>query len=440
MKFYNLKENDETVSFEQAVRQGLGKNQGLFFPENLPKIDNLSALLSLPLVERSVKVLYPLVKDSLSEDELTNIITNAFNFPAQIQPITENSAILELFHGPTLAFKDFGARFMAQCLQHFIKKASAQNEKATSEKITILTATSGDTGAAVAHAFHGLDNIRVVILYPKGKISLLQEKMFTTLGGNISTLAIDGTFDDCQALVKDAFDDKALAKTIGLNSANSINISRLLAQVCYYFEAVAQLSRQNGDNPLPEIVFSVPSGNFGNLTAGLIAKAMGLPIKRFIAATNVNDTVPRYLATGEWLPNETVATISNAMDVSKPNNWPRVEHMINSGIVGKDSVSSSSVDEEETQMMVRQIAKLGYISEPHAAVAYSALKHSLNEGEFGVFLGTAHPAKFKDVVESILGQPIGLPKELADCASETILSLDMAADFSKLREYLLATN
>lgn len=435
MKFYNLKENDEQVSFEQAVRQGLGKNQGLFFPEKLPQVDDLSALLSLPLVERSVKLLYPLVKESLSEDELTNIITSAFNFPAQIQPISENSAILELFHGPTLAFKDFGARFMAQCLQHFVKKSSNKNEK-----ITILTATSGDTGAAVAHAFHGLSNIRVVILYPKGKISLLQEKMFTTLGGNISTIAVEGSFDDCQTLVKDSFDDKSLAKTIGLNSANSINISRLLAQVCYYFEAIAQLSRQSGDKPLPEIVFSVPSGNFGNLTAGLIAKAMGLPIKRFIAATNVNDTVPRYLVTGEWLPHDTIATISNAMDVSKPNNWPRVEHMITSGIVNKDSVSSSSVDEEETQMMVRQIAKLGYISEPHAAVAYSALKHSLHDGEFGVFLGTAHPAKFKDVVESILGQPIGLPKELADCASETILSSNMAADFAQLREYLLASN
>jgi threonine synthase len=432
MKFYNLKENDEQVSFEQAVRQGLGKNQGLFFPENLPQVDDLAALLALPLVERSVKVLYPLVKDSLSKDELTEIITNAFNFPAQIQPISENSAILELFHGPTLAFKDFGARFMAQCLQHFVKKSDNQNEK-----ITILTATSGDTGAAVAHAFHGLANIEVVILYPKGKISLLQEKMFTTLGDNISTVAIDGSFDDCQALVKNAFDDKELAKAIGLNSANSINISRLLAQVCYYFEAVAQLSRQNGDKELPEIVFSIPSGNFGNLTAGLIAKAMGLPIKRFIAATNVNDTVPRYLATGQWQPHDTIATISNAMDVSKPNNWPRVEHMIKSGIVPKESVSSSSVDEEETQMMVRQIAKLGYISEPHAAVAYSALKHSLANDEFGVFLGTAHPAKFKDVVESILGQPIGLPKELADCASETILSIDMAADFAQLRAFLL---
>jgi threonine synthase len=435
VKFYNLKENDEQVSFEQAVRQGLGKNQGLFFPEKLAQLDDIPALLSLPLIERSIKILYPLVKDSLNKKELAEIITKAFNFPAQIQPITENSAVLELFHGPTLAFKDFGARFMAQCLQHFVKKSANK-----AEKITILTATSGDTGAAVAHAFHGLANISVVILYPKGKISLLQEKMFTTLGGNIATIAIDGSFDDCQALVKNAFDDERLAKTIGLNSANSINISRLLAQVCYYFEALAQLNRQNGDKPLPDIVFSIPSGNFGNLTAGLIAKAMGLPIKRFVAATNVNDTVPRYLATGQWQPNATIATISNAMDVSKPNNWPRVEHMLTTGIVDKNCVSSSAVDEEETQMVVRQIAKLGYISEPHAAVAYSALKHSLTDDEFGVFLGTAHPAKFKDVVESILGQPIGLPKELADCASETILSSDMAADFALLREYLLANN
>ena len=432
MKFYNLKAHDQEVSFEQAVRQGLGKNQGLFFPKSVPQFTDIKALLQLPLVERSVKILHPLVEGSLSKSELTTIITRAFNFPAQVQPINENSAILELFHGPTLAFKDFGARFMAQCLQHFTKKA--QNN----EKITILTATSGDTGAAVAHAFHGLENIRVVILYPKGKISLLQEKMFTTLGDNIETIAIQGSFDDCQALVKAAFDDQSLAKAIGLNSANSINISRLLAQICYYFEAVAQLSRQNGEQALPDIVFSVPSGNFGNLTAGLLAKAMGLPIKRFIAATNSNDTVPRYLATGQWQPHETIATISNAMDVSKPNNWPRVEHMLKAGIVASDCVIASAVDEEETQMTVRQIAKLGYITEPHAAVAYSALRHSLTDDEFGIFLGTAHPAKFKEVVESILGQPIALPKELADCASETILSIAMDADFSALKNYLLA--
>lgn len=428
MKFYNLKENDEQVSFSGAVKQGLGKNQGLFFPESIPQFENIEQLLAMPMVERSVEVLHPFVSDDLSKAQLLDIVTDAFNFPAQIQPISENRSILELFHGPTLAFKDFGARFMARCLQAF----------SGDKKITILTATSGDTGAAVAHAFHGIENIRVVIMYPKGKISLLQEKMFTTLGGNIETIAIDGDFDDCQALVKQSFDDQELKETIGLNSANSINISRLLAQICYYFEAVAQLYRQKGLSALNNIVFSVPSGNFGNLTAGLFAKAMGLPIKRFIAATNANDTVPRYLETGEWEPNQTVATMSNAMDVSNPNNWPRVEHMLKAGIVDKDCVSSVSIDEEQTQMTVIALSKLGYISEPHAAVAYKALQYNASDEEFGVFLGTAHPAKFKEVVESTLGQPIGLPKELADCATETILSVDQNNSFADLREYLLA--
>ncbi|MGV2871034.1 threonine synthase [Colwellia sp. E150_009] len=433
MKFYNLKENDERVSFAQAVKQGLGKNQGLFFPETMPKFDNIDELLALPLVERSVKILLPFVEEDINEKELTEIVTDAFNFPAVLQPISNERAILELFHGPTLAFKDFGARFMAKCLQAFV----AKDAKATGQTkpLTILTATSGDTGAAVAHAFHGIDNIRVVIMYPKGKISLLQEKMFTTLGGNIETLMVDGDFDDCQALVKKSFDDNELATTIGLNSANSINISRLLAQICYYFEAMAQLSRAKTD--LSNIVFSIPSGNFGNLTAGLFAKAMGAPIKRFIAATNLNDTVPRYLETGEWTPHTTVATISNAMDVSNPNNWPRVEHMLKSGIVESGCVSSVSIDEEQTQSTLIGLSKLGYISEPHAAVAYKALQYSATEAEFGVFLGTAHPAKFKDVVESILGQPLGLPKELADCAGEPILSHDMTSEFADLRCYLL---
>jgi len=433
VKFYNLKENDERVSFAQAVKQGLGKNQGLFFPETMPKFDNIDELLALPLVERSVKILLPFVEEDINEKELTEIVTDAFNFPAVLQPISNERAILELFHGPTLAFKDFGARFMAKCLQAFV----AKDAKATGQTkpLTILTATSGDTGAAVAHAFHGIDNIRVVIMYPKGKISLLQEKMFTTLGGNIETLMVDGDFDDCQALVKKSFDDNELATTIGLNSANSINISRLLAQICYYFEAMAQLSRAKTD--LSNIVFSIPSGNFGNLTAGLFAKAMGAPIKRFIAATNLNDTVPRYLETGEWTPHTTVATISNAMDVSNPNNWPRVEHMLKSGIVESGCVSSVSIDEEQTQSTLIGLSKLGYISEPHAAVAYKALQYSATEAEFGVFLGTAHPAKFKDVVESILGQPLGLPKELADCAGEPILSHDMTSEFADLRCYLL---
>lgn len=428
MKFYNLKHPEQEVSFSQAVRQGLGKNQGLFFPKQLPKFDDIESLLAMPLVERSIKILYPFVEDDLTVEQFTSIVTNAFNFPALVQSIDEKNAVLELFHGPTLAFKDFGGRFMAQCLQTFTKDSS--------EKITILTATSGDTGAAVAHAFYGLDNIDVTILYPKGKISLLQEKMFTTLGGNISTLSVDGSFDDCQGLVKQSFDDLQLAQAIGLNSANSINISRLLAQICYYFEAAAQLYRQRGK--IDDLVFSIPSGNFGNLTAGMLAKAMGLPIKRFIAATNANDTVPRYLQTGAWQPNDTIATISNAMDVSKPNNWPRVEHMLKSGIVDANCLSSVAIDEEQTQMGIHSLNSLGYISEPHASVAYTALKYGLSDDEFGVFLGTAHPAKFKETVESTLGCLLGLPKELADCSGESILSSEMDADFQQLRSYLLA--
>lgn len=429
MTFYNLKHPEQEVSFSQAVRQGLGKDQGLFFPKEIPNFSSsIDELLSLPLVERSAKILYPLVQESLSEEDFLDIVTQAFNFPAHIQSIDEQNASLELFHGPTLAFKDFGARFMAQCLQKFTKEEQQQ--------ITILTATSGDTGAAVAHAFSGLDNIKVVILFPKGKISLLQEKMFTTLGGNISTLAVNGSFDDCQGLVKTSFDDLSLAQSIGLNSANSINISRLLAQICYYFEAAAQLYRQRGN--LDELVFSIPSGNFGNLTAGLLAKAMGLPIKRFIAATNLNDTVPRYLKTGKWDPKDTVATMSNAMDVSKPNNWPRVEHMLRSGIVDEACLSSAMIDEQETQLAMHKLNNKGYISEPHASVAYKALQYSLSATEFGVFLGTAHPAKFKDTVESTLGCLLGLPKELADCASETSLSEDINVDFDQLKQYLLA--
>ena len=425
MKYYNLKENSEQVSFAQAVKQGLGRNQGLFFPQSLPSFDNVEALLEMGLVERSVEILHPFVEEDLTKEELSQVVDCAFNFTAKTTQINEQLASLELYHGPTLAFKDFGARFMAQCLSRFAKN----------EKITILTATSGDTGAAVAHAFHGLENIEVVILYPKGKISLLQEKMFTTLGGNIRTIAIDGAFDDCQALVKQAFDDKELAKAIGLNSANSINISRLLAQICYYFEALAQLKAQGNER---DVVLSVPSGNFGNLTAAMLAKALGLPIKRFVAATNANDTVPRYLQTGEWQPNDTVATISNAMDVSNPNNWPRIEYMLEQGIIAKESLTSKTIDEEQTQASVIQLDQMGYLSEPHGAVAYKAMLGDLQDDEVGVFLGTAHPAKFKEVVESILGRPIALPKELADCASEQILSTDMAADFEALRAYLLA--
>ncbi|MBK4769774.1 MULTISPECIES: threonine synthase [Pantoea] len=426
MKLYNLKDHNEQVSFAQAVKQGLGSQQGLFFPLELPEFEltDIDAMLEMDFVSRSSKILSAYIGDEIAAHQLAERVKNAFAFPAPVSQVSDDVACLELFHGPTLAFKDFGGRFMAQMLSYV---------SGADEQITILTATSGDTGAAVAHAFYGMENVRVVILYPQGKISPLQEKLFCTLGGNIETIAIDGDFDACQALVKQAFDDEELKKAIGLNSANSINISRLLAQICYYFEAVAQLPQEKRN----QLVVSVPSGNFGDLTAGLLAKSLGLPIKRFIAATNANDTVPRFLADGQWQPNATVATLSNAMDVSQPNNWPRVEELFRRKTWRLTDLAYGAVSDETTKATMRELAELGYLSEPHAAIAYRLLRDQLQEGEFGLFLGTAHPAKFKESVEEILGQPLPLPEALAARADLPLLSHAMTADFAALRAFLL---
>ena len=423
MNLYNIKHPEEQVNFAQAVRQGLGKDQGLFFPENIPYLSNIDELLALPLVERSQKILGALIGDEIPQAQLEQMVRNAFTFSAPVVKVEDNIYALELFHGPTLAFKDFGGRFMAQAL------ATVRGDG----KITILTATSGDTGAAVAHAFYGLENIDVVILYPKGKISPLQEKLFCTLGGNIRTIAINADFDACQALVKQAFDDAELRQAIGLNSANSINISRLLAQVCYYFEAAAQLPKEQREN----LVVSVPSGNFGNLTAGLIAKTLGLPIKRFIAATNANDTVPRYLHSGNWSPNATVATLSNAMDVSRPNNWPRVEELFKRNGWALTELHSAAISDAQTEDTLRTMNQLGYLCEPHGAVAYEVLKQDLQPGETGLFLCTAHPAKFKESVERILDLTLPLPEALDKHNKLPLLSDEMENDFAQLRAYLL---
>ena len=423
MNLYNIKHPEEQVNFAQAVRQGLGKDQGLFFPENIPHLSNIDELLALPLVERSQKILGALIGEEIPQAQLEQMVRNAFTFPALVSKVEDNIYALELFHGPTLAFKDFGGRFMAQAL------ATVRGDG----KITILTATSGDTGAAVAHAFYGLENIDVVILYPKGKISPLQEKLFCTLGGNIRTIAINADFDACQALVKQAFDDAELRQAIGLNSANSINISRLLAQVCYYFEAAAQLPKEQREN----LVVSVPSGNFGNLTAGLIAKTLGLPIKRFIAATNVNDTVPRYLHSGNWSPNATVATLSNAMDVSRPNNWSRVEELFKRNGWALNELHSAAISDAQTEDTLRAMNQLGYLCEPHGAVAYEVLKQDLQPGETGLFLCTAHPAKFKESVERILDLTLPLPEALDKHNKLPLLSDEMENNFAQLRAYLL---
>lgn len=425
MKLYNLKDNSEQVSFAQAVKQGLGKQQGLFFPQDLPEFSaaEIDELLKLDFVTRSSRILTAFIGDEIPEAELEVLVKEAFAFPAPVAQVESDVATLELYHGPTLAFKDFGGRFMAQVL----------GKVAGNQPVTILTATSGDTGAAVAHAFYRLNNVQVVILYPEGKISPLQEKLFCTLGENIHTVAIKDDFDACQALVKQSFDDEDLKKALYLNSANSINISRLLAQICYYFEAVAQIPADKREH----LVISVPSGNFGDLTAGLLAKSMGLPVKRFIAATNVNDTVPRYLDKGEWTPHQTVATLSNAMDVSQPNNWPRIEELFNRKGWPLKDLDHGVVSDEVTKDTVRELDKKGYISEPHAAIAYRILRDQLQEGEYGLFLGTAHPAKFKESVEAILNKELPLPQALAERADLPLLSHFLPSDFVQLREFLM---
>jgi threonine synthase len=421
MDLINIKHPDEAVSFRQAVLQGLGRDQGLFFPRHIKSLQNIDRLLKQPFVPRSAAILHHLLEGELSQADLLAIIEAAFDFPLPVRPIDAQVSALELFHGPSLAFKDFGARFMAQCLARFRGDAP----------MTILTATSGDTGAAVAHAFYRQPGIRVVVLYPRGRITPLQEKLFCTLGDNITTVAVEADFDSCQALVKQAFDDAALRRDIGLNSANSINIARLLAQVCYYFEAAAQCA------DVGRLVFSVPSGNFGNMTAGLLARALGLPYKRMIAATNANDTVPRFLSSGHWNPNPTIATISNAMDVSNPNNFPRVlelEKRHSLPLAGL--LSSVSLDDGQTRAAMRALWQKGYLAEPHTALAWSALESSLGEDELGCFLGTAHPAKFLESIRSVLNVDIELPAALAEVQHRPVLSGIIQADFSQLKTIL----
>ncbi|QIQ41792.1 MAG: threonine synthase [Buchnera aphidicola (Microlophium carnosum)] len=427
MKLYNLKDHSEQVNFETAVKLGLGRQQGLFFPVELPIITpiELSKILKMDFITRSTEILSKFIYHEISKKKLYEHVKQAFSFrnPLKIK-ITEDIHCFELFHGPTLAFKDFGARFMAQMILSLNKK---------NESVTILTATSGDTGAAVAHAFYGMKNVRVIILYPKGKISELQEKLFCTLGKNIKTISINGSFDDCQKLVKEAFNDKKLKESIGLNSANSINISRLLAQICYYFEAFSLISEQQRKN----LVIAVPCGNFGNLTAGLLSKSLGLPIKSFIACTNANDTVPRFLDHGIWNPKNTVSTISNAMDISQPNNWTRIEELFYRKKWDLKELRFGSVSDLTTEESLKELFQLGYVSEPHAAIAYRLLRDQLKEDEFGLFLGTAHPAKFKNTVEKILQNKVILPNELKNRINLPLLSYNINPIFSKLKTFLL---
>lgn len=423
MRYINIAHPEQDVTFAEALVLGLGRGQGLFFPETLGSFAPVQNLLDMDFVTRSTAILEYLVGPAMTSGALRDSVAAAFNFPLELKQISDRVHALELFHGPSLAFKDFGARFMAQCLARL----------SGGKRVTILTATSGDTGAAVAQAFFGQPGIEVIVLYPKGMVTPLQEKMFCTLGGNIRTIAIEDDFDACQQLVKQSFDDQQLVEDVGLNSANSINVARLLAQVCYYFEAVARLPR--GIEP----VFCVPSGNFGNITAGLLAHAVGLPVKRMIAATNCNDTVPRFLRSGKWEPRPTVATLTNAMDISLPNNFPRVLELGDRhGLPLQDLLSSVSISDDETLEAVRMLAARGYLADPHSALAWKALEDSLQEGETGVFMCTAHPAKFRETLEAALNRSVALPAELEAVADKEVLSTVMPADFELLRKFLYA--
>lgn len=435
MKLYSTKNKQAFTGLKQAVLKGLPDDNGLYMPMEIPRlpeafIENLSDF-SFP--EIAFTVCRHLFKESIQEEDLRRIIQKAVNFPAPVVPLDEEKYVLELFHGPSLAFKDFGARFMAQLMSYF-------NEGETRE-LVILVATSGDTGGAVAAGFLQAPGIKVIILYPSGKVSMLQEKQLTTLDHNIFALEVDGTFDDCQALVKQAFLDKGLSGALRLTSANSINISRLVPQTFYYFEAYKQLPRDG-----KKTVFCVPSGNFGNLTAGLMAQRMGLPIHHFIAATNVNDVVPEYLESGLFSPRPSVRTLSNAMDVGNPSNFARMIDMYEGKTEGstwnnmRRSISGYAFDDAQTREALAEVHRqYQYIIDPHGAVGYLALKEfqQRRSGTKGVVLETAHPAKFLDEVEHVLNQKVEVPHRLAVLAEREKRAVWMPPEFSAFKKWLL---
>ena len=429
MNLYSTKNKKHIVSLKEAVLKGLPPDNGLYMPENIPQlpkkfIENLS---DFTFAEIAFEVSKNLIGDYIQEADLKTIIDKSINFPAPVFSLNESMNILELFHGPSLAFKDFGARFMAQLMSYF--------NKGEQKELVILVATSGDTGGAVAAGFYKTPGVKVVILYPSGKVSMLQEKQLTTLGENIEAVEINGTFDDCQAIVKQSFLDKELNNSIRLSSANSINIARLIPQSFYYFEAYKQLKNKK------DVVFCIPSGNFGNLTAGLFAKKMGLPIHHFIAATNANDVVPEYLFSGEYQPRPSVRTISNAMDVGSPSNFARMMDLYGStwNIIKKD-ISGYFFYDKETRQGVKEVYdKFNYTIDPHGAVGYLALKEYQKESPNtnGVILETAHPSKFIDDMEDILKTDIHIPERLAVLKSKKKTSVLMENNYSKFKEWLM---
>ncbi len=433
MKLYSTKHESADVDLQEAIFRGLPPDNGLYMPYEIPVMPAsfFETIHTLSLPEIAKAVCQNLLGDDLTDAEIEGIIDSSMTFEAPVVSLEENVGVLELFHGPSMAFKDFGARFMAAIMSHYLLKAKRE--------IRILVATSGDTGGAVAQGFYNTPGISVTILYPTGKVSDIQEKQLTTLGGNVTALEIDGTFDDCQRLVKQAFLDTDLRSAFNLASANSINIARLIPQSFYYFAAFAALRKQGIRKP---VVFSVPSGNFGNLSAGLMAYQMGLPVQAFVAACNANHPVPDYLATGNYEPKPSVETISNAMDVGAPSNFIRMQILAGTDIEKVRSLVKGYFTSDETtkEIMLEVYQRTGYVMCPHTAVAYDGLKQYEVEyaGDFyGVMLSTAHYAKFLPTVETTLGTQVEVPTRLAELLDQEKKSIPMGTDFEGFKKYLL---
>lgn len=430
MKYYSTNRKSEIVSFKEATIKGQAPDKGLYFPETIPKVDIslIDGIDKLSNEEIAFRVIRPYVGEDIAEDKLFQIVSETVNFPIPLVKVNESISSLELFHGPTLAFKDVGARFMSRCLGHIVQ--------GDTRKVTVLVATSGDTGGAVANGFYDVEGVEVVILYPSGKVSPVQEKQLTTLGKNIKALEVDGTFDDCQSMVKTAFTDKDINGKLFLTSANSINVARWLPQQFYYFFAYKQWR----DKKKPPVI-SVPSGNFGNICAGILAMQSGLPVKNFIAACNANDIVTEYLQSQQLKPKKAVATISNAMDVGNPSNFVRILEIFQQQFPElKSKLSSYSITDAETISTIKEVyEKDNYVLDPHGAVGYLSLQRYLQDHpeENGILLETAHPVKFPDAVESCIGKPIEIPEAVQSIMNKEKLTVRIKADYQQLKEYLL---
>ncbi len=435
MKYFSTNKQSPEIDFKEATIKGQAPDKGLYFPEEIPLVEKkfIENISDFSNEEIAFRVIKPYVGTTIPEEKLFQIVSEAVNFPIPLVKVSDRISSLELFHGPTLAFKDIGARFMSRCLGYFVK--------GDSRKVTVLVATSGDTGGAVANGFYDVDGVDVVILYPSGKVSPVQEKQLTTLGKNITALEVQGTFDDCQSMVKQAFTDKNINDKLFLTSANSINVARWLPQQFYYFFAYKQwINSPLGDGGNPPVI-SVPSGNFGNICAGILAMQSGLPVKHFIAACNMNDIVSDYLQTEVLTPKQAVATLSNAMDVGNPSNFVRVLEIFKHEFPElRSKLSSATVTDKETLATIKEVfEKYNYLADPHGAVGYFALSQYLanHPADKGIFLETAHPVKFPDAVEKITGQPIAVPDLLQPIMKRDKLSFLIPSDYIALKEFLL---